>query len=90
MKQISIRNHCIPIPAYDILSRIKTIQKMPSNLDILEEKTAGGIITKLKAVIESSFFENLPDSIIIKSGYNSNYQWDKKSEKKEALLLLYL
>lgn len=44
----------------------------------MEEGTAGGIIAKLKAVIESEYFNDLPDQSIIKSGMVDNWQWVKK------------
>lgn len=73
---ISIREHCIP--AYDNLRRMERVSPMPKYLSEMEEGTAGGIIAKLKAVIESEYFNDLPDQSIIKSGMVDNWQWVKK------------
>lgn len=82
---ISARQHCIP--AYDELSSIRQVQAMPDHLEEMEEKTARGIIQKLKAVTDSDYFKSLPGTAVIKSGGNNAYQWSKaqaKAEPKES------
>lgn len=82
---ISIREHCIP--AYDILSRLRNVAPIPSELDSMEQKTGGGIIKKIKAVVESPYFKALPNSAIIESGAEPNYEWRKADAEKEADLI---
>ena len=87
---ISIREHCIP--AYDNLRRMERVAKMPKYLSEMEEGTAGGIIAKLKAVIESNYFDGLPDQSIIKSGMVDNWLWIKKDvlhECREIVIVLF-
>lgn len=79
---ITIRQHCIP--AYDELSRIRDVAPMPEYLESMEEKTAGGIVLKLRTVTESEYFKNLPDQKIIVSGGNQNYTWQKVIAKAES------
>jgi len=68
--KFSIREHCIP--ASDELSRIRKISEIPKELEGMEEKTAGGIVAKLKAVLESDFFQTLPMYATIKSGVSES------------------
>ena len=79
---ISIREHCIA--AYDELSRLRRVEPIPAELDGMEEKTAGGIVKKIKAVIDSPYFRGLPDSKTIQSGANSNFIWKKAEAEVEA------
>jgi len=81
-KMISIRAHCIP--AYDELSRMRKVKPIPTELDSLEEKTAGGIVLKIKKVIDSEYFASLPNTAIIESGAVKDYEWKKSEAKKEA------
>jgi hypothetical protein len=81
-KMISIRAHCIP--AYDELSRMRNVKPIPTELDSLEEKTAGGIVLKIKKVIDSEYFASLPNTAIIESGAVKDYEWKKSEAKKEA------
>ena len=78
---ISIRNHCIP--AHDELHRLRQVQEIPQDLDAMEEKTAGGIVKKIKAVLDSEYFKNLPESQVIKSGGNDSYLWNKRKAAAE-------
>lgn len=78
---ISIREHCIP--AYDELSRLRSVLEIPSDLDSMEEKTAGGIVKKVKAVLDSDYFKSLPNTKVIKSGFVNDFQWKKSDAKKE-------
>lgn len=79
---ITIRAHCIP--SYDELCRMRKVSPIPQELDSLEEETAGGIITKLKTIVDSDYFANLPNTAIIQSGAISNFEWSKKAAKEEA------
>lgn len=78
---ISIRNHCIP--AHDELHRLRQVQDIPHDLDAMEEKTAGGIVKKIKAVLDSEYFKNLPYSKFIQSGGNDTYLWKKINARAE-------
>lgn len=49
----------------------------------MEEKTAGGIVKKVKAILDSNYFFYLPDSKVIKSGLVDDFQWEKSKAKKE-------
>ena len=77
----SIRNHCIP--AYDILCRLRRVLEIPQELDNLEEKTAGGIVSKIFTIRNSGYWLNLPESKVIKSGAIRDYLWTKKECAKE-------
>ena len=79
---ISIREHCIP--AYDELSRLRRVSPIPAELDDMEEKTAGGIVKKIKAVVNSPYFKGLPNSKIIVSGAVQNYVWKKAEAEAKA------
>ena len=79
---ISIREHCIP--ASDFLSRLRNVAPIPSELDSMEQKTGGGIIKKIKAVVESPYFKALPKSATIRSGANPAYEWRKADAAAEA------
>ena len=79
---ISARQHCIP--AYDEPCRLRQVAQIPDYLEEMEEKTAGGIILKIKTVVESDYFKNLPENAVIKSGINYAYQWSKTEAKAEA------
>lgn len=79
---ISIREHCIP--ASDVLSRLRKVEPIPAELDGMEEKTAGGIVKKIKAVVDSPYFKGLPNSKKIQSGAISDYTWKKAEAKAEA------
>jgi len=79
---ISIREHCIP--AYDEISRMNSVEQMPEHLDQMEQETAGGIVKKVKAIIDSDYFKALPTSKIIKSGGNFDYEWKKSEALKEC------
>ena len=83
MTTISIREFCIP--AYDWLCRIRRVQSLPQQLEMLEEKTAGGICSKVKQVLESEYFMSLPNVDYIKSGMVDNYRWVKQEQLEEAL-----
>ena len=78
----SIREHCIP--AYDEMSRMRSVQPFPAELEAMEERTAGGTIAKLKAVIESDYFRSLPETAVIQSGGTPQYQWSKNLALAEA------
>lgn len=82
---ISIRQHCIP--AYNELRHMEAIKPLPVELSQMDEKTAGGIIKKLFAVINSEYFMSLPETAIIQSGGNTSYNWHKSDAKKEALCI---
>lgn len=79
---ISIREHCIP--AYDELSRLRKVSPIPAELDGLEEKTGGGIVKKIKAVVDSPYFKGLPNSKTIQSGAMPKYNWKKAEAEAEA------
>lgn len=79
---ITIRQHCIP--AYDELSRMRSVAPIPQYLESMEEKTAGGIVLKLRTVTESEYFKNLPDFEVITSGAIKNYEWRKVNAKAES------
>ena len=79
---ISIRNH--RIPAYDELHRLRQVQEIPQDIDVMEEKTAGGIVKKIKAVLDSVYFKNLPYSKFIQSGGNDTYLWKKINAQAET------
>jgi len=79
---ITIRKHCIP--AYDELSRMRSVQAIPEYLESMEEVTAKGIVLKLHTVTESEYFKSLPDQKVIVSGGNQNYEWRKASAKAES------
>lgn len=81
-KQISIREHCIP--AYDILSRLATIKPLPKTLAAMEDKTAGGLLKKLKAVVLSNYFALLPAEATIKVSDHQQYHWVKADALEEA------
>lgn len=57
-------------------------------LEEMEEKTAGGIIKKFKAVIESDYFAELPSTAIITKGIIENALWSK-SETLNAFNEIY-
>lgn len=77
------REHCIP--AYDELVRVRRVSPIPAEIEEMEEKTAGGIVRKVRAVVESEYFEQLPPTAVIKSGAIENYQWNKEEARKEML-----
>ncbi len=79
---ITIRQHCIP--AYNELSKMRDVAPIPEYLESMEEKTAGGIVLKLRTVTESDYFKNLPDQKTIVSGGNQNYTWRKVNAKAES------
>lgn len=78
---MTIRNHCIP--AYDELSRLRKVAEIPKAIEDMEEKTAGGIIRKIKAVLDSEYFKSLPNSKTIQAGANKNFLWQKAESKIE-------
>ncbi len=77
---IQIRQHCIP--AYDELSRLREVAPIPNEIDDMEQDTAGGIVKKVKAVLDSEYFKSLPSSKVIQSGGNADY-WVKTYCKAE-------
>ena len=79
---ISIRNHCIA--CYDEISRINKVSLIPDHLAKLDETKAGGIICKLKSIIESDFFKSLPDTAIIVSSWGFNFEWKKQDAIAEC------
>lgn len=86
--KISIRQHCIP--AYDWISRINKVSPIPPDLQDLEEKTAGGIIHKVRAILLSPYFETLPHNTIIVSGGDNAYSWVKSAQTLEAHRIIEL
>lgn len=78
---ISIREHCIP--AYDELARINRVQQLPEHIAQMEQETAGGIVWKIKAVLDSAYFKQLPESKTIVSGGIAQYLWKKSDAQKE-------
>lgn len=74
---ISIREHCIP--ASDEIVRIGRVKELPSELQEMEQVTAGGVIKKLNAIVNSDYFNSLPEYATIVSGMDNNYKWVKKS-----------
>lgn len=78
---ISIREHCIP--SYDALARLRRVAPIPAELDSMEEKTAGGIVNKVWAVVNSDYFKSLPASKVIQSGATPEYYWDKQVAEAE-------
>lgn len=81
---IQVLRHCRQ--CYDELYKLRQVSPIPipNCLDSMEQETAGGIIKKLKAVIESSYFESLPASKIISTGGNASFQWFKSDAKAKA------
>ena len=78
---ISIRQHCIP--AYDELSRLRSVEEIPSDIESMEEKTAVGIVHKVRAVLESEYFNSLPETKVIESGAIINFLWQKEDARCE-------
>lgn len=79
---ISIRNHCIPCS--DELARMRKVKEIPSELDCIEQSTAGGIVKKFKEIVDSDYFASLPNSAIIVSGAIQSYNWSKMEVKLEC------
>ena len=91
MRTISIREHCIP--CYDFLRRVENVANVcntsiPEQFTSMEEKTAGGVVTKAYEVANSDFYENLLDMQVIQSGANPNYRFDKSAEKAEITQIM--
>lgn len=80
---ISIREHCVPCS--DFLWRLRKVERIPNELESMEEKTAGGIVNKCWKIINSKYFNNLPETAIIKSGAILDYQWSRFEARKEII-----
>ena len=74
--------------AHDLLSGINEVSLMPKNFAEMQDKKSKDAMLKLKVVVESEYFKDLPETKIIKSGVVENYRWVKNKTLESAVRLL--
>lgn len=70
--------------AYDVISELDKVKPIPAYLRSMEQKTAGGIMRKLQAIINSEYFKSLPtsDEIPTPSG-TRKIKWKKSASMRD-------
>ena len=77
------------IGLYDQISRIRKVKALPKSIESQEQKTAGGIFKKAKMIVNSTYFDELPECAYIQSGAIPNFYWTKKDAKEAIMSILH-
>jgi len=62
---------------FDEISRVKSVAPFPPEISEMEQRTEGGLLLKLAAILASDYLKQLPKTATIKSGANNSYVWEK-------------
>ena len=77
------------IELYDQISRIRKVKALPKSIENQEQKTAGGIFKKAKMIVDSAYFDELPECAYIQSGAIPNFYWTKQDAKETIMSILH-